>query len=129
MDRPAQTTTPAKKIPIQHGADLNTIVVRGDDGVEHTIKFPEGPLRTAAPNNMEYEDDNGVKHSIYLPQGTMHAAWDHLENKRWDELAKFAPYTNQGYTADDFKKYREPQDKKYQDRGSSNVDAQSETTK
>ncbi|KAI1120833.1 hypothetical protein F5Y10DRAFT_272691 [Nemania abortiva] len=123
MDQPTQITEPAKKIPIKYNAEPNTISFRGEDGVENAVNLPEGPLPTAAPNNMEYEDENGVKHSIYLPQGTMHAAWDHLENKRWDELAKFAPYTNQGYTVDDFKKYREHQEKKYQVWDSSNVDA------
>ncbi|KAJ8132036.1 hypothetical protein O1611_g1585 [Lasiodiplodia mahajangana] len=105
----------AKKTPIKYGAEPNTIQYRGEDGTEHTIKLPQGPLPSAAPNNMEYEDGNGVKRSIYLPQGTMHAAWDHLENKRWDELAKFAPYTDQGYTDDDFKKARELKEKKYGD--------------
>ncbi|KAI2616110.1 hypothetical protein GGR54DRAFT_641919 [Hypoxylon sp. NC1633] len=52
---------------------------------------------------MFYRDDNGVEHSIYLPQGTMHKAWEHLQKKEWDELAKFAPYTNQGYSESDFK--------------------------
>ncbi|KAI1429061.1 hypothetical protein F5Y12DRAFT_590124 [Xylaria sp. FL1777] len=128
MDQPAQTMEPAQKIPVRYGAEPNTILFRDDNGVEHTIKLPTGPMRTAAPNNMEYEDDNGVHHSIYLPQGTMHEAWDHLENKRWDELAKFTPYTNQGYTEDDFKKYREYQDKKRQDGGSSDADKQPEAT-
>lgn len=59
--------------------------------VENRVKIPL--IRSAAPNNMEYEDDNGVYHSIYLPQGTMHTAWEHLQNKRWDELAKFAAYS------------------------------------
>lgn len=92
MDQPAQPTSLAKKIPIQYGAEPNTIIFRGEDGVEQTIKLPTGSLPVAALNNMEYEDNNGVKHSIYLPQGTVHAAWDHLENERWDELAKFAPF-------------------------------------
>ena len=42
---------------------------------------------------MQYTDDKGVEHSIYLPQGTMHAAYEHLQNKRWAELAKFEPYS------------------------------------
>jgi len=55
---------------------------------------PSGtPIRTAEPNNMQYTDDKGVEHSIYLPQGTMHAAYEHLQNKRWAELAKFEPYS------------------------------------
>ncbi|EFX00373.1 hypothetical protein CMQ_7375 [Grosmannia clavigera kw1407] len=63
------------------------------------------PIRGAQPNCLGYTDDKGIEHSIYLPQGTMHAAYDHLENKRWDELAKFAPYTGQGYKDEDFKHY------------------------
>ena len=51
------------------------------------------PIRSAQPNNMTYTDDKGVEHSIYLPQGTMHAAYEHLVNERWDELAKFEPYS------------------------------------
>ncbi|KAI1381999.1 hypothetical protein F4677DRAFT_439803 [Hypoxylon crocopeplum] len=66
-------------------------------------KADANPIQSAAPNNMKYRDDKGVEHSIYLPQGTMHTAWEHLQKKRWDELAKFAPYANQGYTEDDFK--------------------------
>ncbi|KAK1775401.1 hypothetical protein QBC45DRAFT_246185 [Copromyces sp. CBS 386.78] len=65
------------------------------------------PIRTVEPNNMHYTDEKGVEHSIYLPQGTMHTACEHLQNKQWDELAKFEPYTNQGYTEDDFKAYEE----------------------
>ncbi|KAI2603689.1 hypothetical protein GGR54DRAFT_644541 [Hypoxylon sp. NC1633] len=61
------------------------------------------PIQSAEPNNMKYRDDDGVEHSIYLPQGTMHKAWEYLQKKRWDELAKFAPYTNQGYSENDFK--------------------------
>ncbi|KAI1147716.1 hypothetical protein F4825DRAFT_436468 [Nemania diffusa] len=129
MDQPAQPTSLAKKIPIQYGAEPNTIIFRGEDGVEQTIKLPTGSLPVAALNNMEYEDNNGVKHSIYLPQGTVHAAWDHLENERWDELAKFAPFPDQGYTDDDFKKFREYQERKYQDQGSSNVDSKPEAAK
>ncbi|KAJ8107498.1 hypothetical protein ONZ43_g6715 [Nemania bipapillata] len=113
MDQSTETTIPAEKISVQKGTEPNTVIFRGEDGVTHTIKLPEGPMRAAAPNNMEYEDNNGVKHSIYLPQGTVDEAWDHLENERWDELAKFAPYTNQGCTEDDFKKFAELQAKKY----------------
>ncbi|KAK3947064.1 hypothetical protein QBC32DRAFT_355565 [Pseudoneurospora amorphoporcata] len=65
------------------------------------------PIESAEPNNLQYTDDEGVARSIYLPQGTMHTAWDHLENERWDELAKYEPYTDQGYTKEDFKKARE----------------------
>ncbi|KAF2970091.1 hypothetical protein GQX73_g3418 [Xylaria multiplex] len=83
-------------------ASQNSIVYQDDNGVEHTINLPQGPMKSAEPNNMTYQDGNGVEHSIYLPQGTMHTAWEHLENQRWDELAKFAPYTNQGYSEDDF---------------------------
>ncbi|KAI1278173.1 hypothetical protein F5Y07DRAFT_360959 [Xylaria sp. FL0933] len=118
----------SKKIPVKHGAEPNTILVRGEDGVEYTIKIPPGPYRTAAPNNLEYTDNTGVHRSIYLPQGTMEQAWDHLENERWDELAKFEPYTNQGYTEDDFRKYRELQDKKYNKMDPPNNDAQPEAT-
>ncbi|KAI2611691.1 uncharacterized protein GGS25DRAFT_520002 [Hypoxylon fragiforme] len=69
-----------------------------------TTPKPAGSIPSAAPNNLAYTDDKGVEHSIYLPQGTMQTAWDHLQNKRWDELAKYAPYTNQGYSEGDFKK-------------------------
>lgn len=51
------------------------------------------PIRTAEPNKMHYTDVRGVEHNIYLPQGTMHTAYGHLQNKRWDELAKFEPYS------------------------------------
>ncbi|KAI0859739.1 hypothetical protein F4860DRAFT_481327 [Xylaria cubensis] len=122
------TTVPAKKIPVKHGVEPNTILVRDEDGFEHTIKLPPGPYRTAAPNNMEYTDNNGVPRSIYLPQGTMEEAWDHLENERWDELDKFEPYTNQGYTEEDFKKWRELKNKKYGKEDSSKTDAQPEST-
>ncbi|KAK3493819.1 hypothetical protein B0T13DRAFT_474575 [Neurospora crassa] len=72
-----------------------------------TFKPLNTPIQTAQPNNMVYTDDKGVQHSIYLPQGTLHTASDHLQNKRWDELAKFEPYTNQGYTEEDFRAIRE----------------------
>lgn len=78
----------------------------------------------AQPNNMAYKDGSGAYRSVYLPQGTMYIAWDHLENERWDELAKFEPYSesklflhinrplltsprlyiaNQGYSETDFR--------------------------
>ncbi|KAI1733988.1 hypothetical protein F4680DRAFT_439694 [Xylaria scruposa] len=120
---PAQNTIPVKKTPVKRGVEPNTILFRGEDGVEHTIKLPPGPYRTAAPNSMEFTDNNGVHRSIYLPQGTIDEAWDHLENERWDELAKFEPYTDQGYTEEDFKKYQELQDKKYGKHDSSKTDA------
>ncbi|KAL0476119.1 hypothetical protein QR685DRAFT_69517 [Neurospora intermedia] len=65
------------------------------------------PIQTAQANNMVYTDDKGIKHSIYLPQGTLRRASEYLQNKRWDDLAKFEPYTNQGYTEDDFRVFRE----------------------
>ncbi|KAI1267714.1 hypothetical protein F5Y18DRAFT_378634 [Xylariaceae sp. FL1019] len=92
------------RYPAQYDASTRTITSRDESGKEFTIVLPPGPMKSAQPNNMEYEDDDGVQHSIYLPQGTMKTAWDHLENKRWDELAKFEPYTDQGYTEDDFNK-------------------------
>ncbi|KAK3342882.1 hypothetical protein B0H65DRAFT_469635 [Neurospora tetraspora] len=73
-------------------AEPNEMHYTDDKGVEHSIYFPQ-PIRTAEPNEMTYTDDKGVEHSIYLPQGTMHTAYGHLQNKRWDELAKFEPYS------------------------------------
>jgi len=64
-------------------------------------------IPTADPNNLLYKDGDGIERSIYLPQGTMHQAWDHLVNERWDELAKYEPYVNQGYKDSDFKKWAE----------------------
>ncbi|KAI0471155.1 hypothetical protein F4859DRAFT_484526, partial [Xylaria cf. heliscus] len=111
----------AKNMTSVRSAAPNTIVHKDDSGVEHTIDLPRGPLPSSQPNNMVYKDNSGVVHSIYLPQGTMHTAWVHLENKRWDELAKFAPYKNQGYTADDFNKH--------QNRDSSNKTIEDKTMK
>ena len=51
------------------------------------------PTRSVQPNSMTYTDDKGVEHNIYLPRGTALTAFDHLENERWDELAKFEPYS------------------------------------
>ncbi|KAI1347334.1 hypothetical protein F5Y01DRAFT_295518 [Xylaria sp. FL0043] len=74
QSEPAQTTNSTKKTPVKHGAEPNTILVQGEDGVEYTIKIPPGPYRTAAPNNLVYTDNTGVHRSIYLPQGTMEQA-------------------------------------------------------
>ncbi|KZF24032.1 hypothetical protein L228DRAFT_244896 [Xylona heveae TC161] len=57
------------------------------------------PLWSRPPNSMEFTDDNGVYHDIYLPVGTAHAALDHLQNKRWDELAKFEPFDSEKWNA------------------------------
>ncbi|KAH8197098.1 hypothetical protein TruAng_008737 [Truncatella angustata] len=66
---------------------------------------------------MVYTDDKGVRHSIYMPKGTMQLACDHYENKRWDELAKFDKYTNQGYTEDDFELHEQEDSKKDEETG------------
>ncbi|KAH7630370.1 hypothetical protein B0T09DRAFT_147543 [Sordaria sp. MPI-SDFR-AT-0083] len=123
-------TEPLRPTPI---TDPNNVIYTDENGVQHKVCLPPPGtrLRTAAPNEMTYTDDKGVRHSIYLPQGTMHAACDHLENERWDELAKFEPYSeytpsrflnhfpldervlmylskaDQGYTDEDFKKWEE----------------------
>ncbi|KAH7629790.1 hypothetical protein B0T09DRAFT_264841 [Sordaria sp. MPI-SDFR-AT-0083] len=98
----AETEPLGTRIPI---TDPNNVVYTDDKGVQHKIWLPPPGTRipSAQPNCLSYTDDKGVERSIYLPQGTMHTAWDHLENERWDELAKFEPYTDQGYTEDDFK--------------------------
>ncbi|KAI0181271.1 hypothetical protein GGR52DRAFT_567506 [Hypoxylon sp. FL1284] len=70
---------------------------------ENKSNATPAPIRSNPPNNLIYYDDDGVEHSIYLPPGTMHEAWDHVQNKRWGELAKFAPYTDQEYSESDFK--------------------------
>ncbi|KAI0154597.1 hypothetical protein GGR57DRAFT_106428 [Xylariaceae sp. FL1272] len=112
MDLPSQKTPldPVKKTPIheiQRHGDGQTLISRDEAGNLISIALPPGPLKTAQPNNMEYQDGDGVWHSIYMPQGTMKAACDHYQNQRWDELAKFEPYTDQEYTEEDFKKYEE----------------------
>ncbi|CAK7236724.1 hypothetical protein SBRCBS47491_009735 [Sporothrix bragantina] len=61
------------------------------------------PTRSVQPNCMAYTDDKGVQHRIYLPQGSLKTASDLLLSKRWDELAKYEPYTNQGYKEEDYK--------------------------
>ncbi|KAJ4417020.1 hypothetical protein N0V85_002037 [Neurospora sp. IMI 360204] len=98
----AETEPLGTRIPI---TDPNNVVYTDDKGVQHKIWLPPPGTRIpgAQPNCLWYTDNKGVERSIYLPQGTMHTAWDHLENERWDELAKFEPYTDQGYTEDDFK--------------------------
>ncbi|KAI0974691.1 hypothetical protein F4678DRAFT_420521, partial [Xylaria arbuscula] len=122
MDQPVQTPSSDHKIPIQRGAEPHTILFRGEDGVEYTFKILPLPYTTASLNNMEYTDNNGVFRSIYLPPGTVHQAWDHLENERWDELAKFAPFTNQRDTEDDSKKFRELKEKERGKQDSPKVD-------
>ncbi|KAL1861751.1 hypothetical protein VTK73DRAFT_6965 [Phialemonium thermophilum] len=54
------------------------------------------------PNSMHYVDGNGDAHDIYIPQGQIREATDHLTNKRWDELAKYPKYENQGYQDEDY---------------------------
>ncbi|KAF2717839.1 hypothetical protein K431DRAFT_288182 [Polychaeton citri CBS 116435] len=78
-------------------------------------KRPEPPLndlqiptRSVEPNCMSYEDGDGVKREIYLPQGSFQAASDYFQNQRWDELAKFVPYTGQGYSESDYKSCAPP---------------------
>lgn len=44
-------------------------------------------------NVMVYTDDEGVQREIYLPKDTGPLAWDHLENERWDELAKYETHS------------------------------------
>ncbi|CAK7198044.1 hypothetical protein SEUCBS139899_000702 [Sporothrix eucalyptigena] len=65
-------------------------------------KIPR-PTRSVEPNCMAYTDDKGVQHRIYMPQGTAKRAGQLLMSKQWDELAKFEPYTNQGYKESDYK--------------------------
>ena len=51
------------------------------------------PTRSVQPNCMVYRDDKDVEHRIYMPQGAAERAWKLLEEKNWDELAKFEPYS------------------------------------
>ncbi|KAK3491227.1 uncharacterized protein B0T23DRAFT_397241 [Neurospora hispaniola] len=89
--------------------DPNNVFYTDENGVKYRVCLPRSGehLKTAEANFMSYTDDKGVYKEIYLPQGTVKTAWDHLENERWDELAKFEPYTGQGYTEDDFKAFEE----------------------
>ena len=82
----------APRIPI---TDPNNVFYTDDKGVKHRVWLPPAGtrLKTADANFMSYTDDKGGYKEIYLPQGTVKTAWDHLENERWDELAKFEPYS------------------------------------
>ncbi|GAW23461.1 hypothetical protein ANO14919_130200 [Xylariales sp. No.14919] len=97
---PSGKTTGIPKTPIRWIQKPNQFAYQGGNGADHIITLPSGPIRSKQPNEMSYTDNNGVERSIYLPQGTMHTAWEHLENKRWDELAKFAPYAGQDSNED-----------------------------
>lgn len=55
-------------------------------------KIPR-PTRSVQPNCLAYRDDKDVEHRIYLPQGAAERAWKLFEEKQWDELAKFEPYS------------------------------------
>ena len=54
---------------------------------------PTSPLRIPTKavecNMMVYMDSVGIKHEIYMPKGTMQRACKLLEEKNWDELAKY----------------------------------------
>ncbi|ERS96214.1 hypothetical protein HMPREF1624_07123 [Sporothrix schenckii ATCC 58251] len=67
------------------------------------------PTRSVQPNCLTYNDDHGVQHRIYLPQGSSERASQLLMEKNWDELAKYEPYTNQGYKESDYKTIEETQ--------------------
>lgn len=90
-----ETEQPLREQPTSTLDRANQVIYHTDEhGVQHKICLPPpGTMRSAEPNAMDYTDDKGVKREIYLPQGTMHAAWDHLQNERWDELDKFEEYS------------------------------------
>lgn len=117
-------------VPLTKITDPNNVFYTDENGVKYRVCLPRSGehLKTADANFMSYTDDKGVYKEIYLPQGTVKTAWDHLENERWDELAKFEPYSkyqylptsstsdrlvlmdlvaDQEYTEDDFKAFEE----------------------
>ncbi|KAL1895417.1 hypothetical protein Sste5346_005223 [Sporothrix stenoceras] len=65
-------------------------------------KIPR-PTRSVEANCLSYTDDAGVQHRIYLRQGELQRASQLYEDKNWAELAKYEPYTNQGYKESDYK--------------------------
>lgn len=58
-------------------------------GDQAPISAPPIPKKTVECNMMVYMDCVGIKHEIYMPKGTMQRAGKLLEEKNWDELAKY----------------------------------------
>ncbi|KAG9256928.1 uncharacterized protein F5Z01DRAFT_649367 [Emericellopsis atlantica] len=54
------------------------------------------------PNCIGYRDQMGSEREIFVPQGALEAAWGYVENKDWDELAKYDTCVNQGYSDQDY---------------------------
>ncbi|KAH8677825.1 hypothetical protein BX600DRAFT_450855 [Xylariales sp. PMI_506] len=77
-------------------------------GSQEQLSKDDSYERVVETNAMNYYDDKGVRHFIYTPKGTAARARELLMAKNWDELAKFAPYTGQGYTEDDYIYVKKP---------------------
>lgn len=65
-------------------------------GIAHpksNVKIDIGACSVARLNSLSYADQNGIQRDIYLPPGTVETAWDHAQNNRWAELAKFETFS------------------------------------
>lgn len=68
-----------------------TITFQDEHGVDCTIDL--NSIKSCQEANVVfYTDAEGLQREIYVPPGTLGTAWGHVENERWDELAKFEDY-------------------------------------